>query len=100
MRILIITQNEPFYLADNIAYLLDKILKKHEVVGVLLQVLPFWQKRDILKKAIKTYKIFGLRIFLFYTVKFFYSKTFKKSIRGILNFFMFEIKIKGSINSK
>ena len=102
MRILIITQNEPFYLADNIAYLLDKILKKHDVVGVLIAgASPFGKKETFLKKAIKTYKIFGLRFFLFYTVKFFYSKIFKKSIRGILNFFhVSETKIKGSINSK
>lgn len=42
MKIIIITQNEPFFLAENIKYFLDKLSKKHEIVGVCISgVSPF-----------------------------------------------------------
>lgn len=101
MKIIIITQNEPFFLAENIKYFLDKLSKKHEIVGVCIsEVSPFGKKENFLQKTIKTLNIFGFRFFIFYSIKFFYAIIFKRSIRGVLNLFQIpEIKIKGSINS-
>jgi len=71
MRIIIITQDEPFYLADNLRYLL-KILPKHStVVGcVLNDVSPFGKKETFLQKIKKTYNVFGLQFFIHYSLKF------------------------------
>jgi methionyl-tRNA formyltransferase len=57
MKIVIITQDEPFYLADNLRYLI-KILPKHSnIVGcVVNDVSPFGKKETFLQKAKKTYE--------------------------------------------
>ena len=75
MNIIIITQDEPFYLADNLRYLL-KILPKHStVVGcVLNDVSPFGKKETFLQKIKKTYNVFGLQFFIHYSLKFLNSK--------------------------
>ena len=59
MRIVIITQNEPFYLTESLRYLL-KILPNHsKIVGcVVNEVSPFGKKESFIKKALKTLKIF------------------------------------------
>ena len=62
MRIVIITQNEPFYLAENLNYLIDILPKHSEIVGcVVADVSPFGKKESFLKKARKTYDIFGFQ---------------------------------------
>ena len=52
MRIVIITQDEPFYLAKNLSYLI-KIFPEHsKIVGcVVADVSPFGKKESFLKKA-------------------------------------------------
>ena len=54
MNIVIITQNEPFYLADNLRYLI-KIMPKHsKIVGcVINDVSPFGKKETFIQKAKK-----------------------------------------------
>jgi methionyl-tRNA formyltransferase len=75
MRIVIITQDEPFYLAKNLSYLI-KILPAHsEIVGcVVADVSPFGKKESFLKKAKKTFDIFGLYFFSYYAFKYLVSK--------------------------
>ena len=83
MKIIIITQNEPFYLGKNLKFLFENISKKHEVVGVIISsVSPFGKKESFLKKTLKTYRIFGLRFLLFYSGKYLFSKLFSKQIRN------------------
>ena len=102
MKIVIITQNDPFYLSSNLKFLLDNLPKKHKVVGVILaSASPFGKKETFFRKALKTKKIFGFIFFIHYAFKFLYSKLFKPSLRNILNNFNIpEINIEGSINSK
>ena len=102
MRIVIITQNEPFYLSQNLNYLISNLKKGQEIVGVVIaEVSPFGKKESFIKKALKTKKIFGLNFFMYYSFKFIYSKMFKTSVRTTLNRFNVpEIIIDGSINSK
>jgi len=102
MKIVIITQNDPFYLSSNLKFLLDNLPNKHKVVGVIVaSASPFGKKETFFQKALKTKKIFGINFFIHYTFKFVYSKLFKPSLRNILNNFNIpEINIKGSINSK
>lgn len=102
MRLIIITQNEPFYLSENLNYLINNFDYNHQVVGVVVtDVSPFGKKESFIKKALKTKNIFGLNFFIYYSLKFIYSKIFNESVRTILDKFNIpEIIIEGSINSK
>jgi methionyl-tRNA formyltransferase len=86
MKIVIITQDEPFYLADNLRYLI-KILPKHSnIVGcVVNDVSPFGKKETFLQKVKKTYDVFGLTFFLHYSIKFIKNKFDKsKNVKQLL----------------
>ncbi|MDA7625450.1 formyltransferase family protein [bacterium] len=75
MRIVTITQNEPFYLAENFTYLIDILPKHSKIVGcVVAEVSPFGVKESFFQKAIKTKKIFGFRFFAHYALRFIISK--------------------------
>ena len=51
MRLVIITQEEPFYLSENIEYLIDKKLSKYNVCGCGIgDPSPFGKKESFLKK--------------------------------------------------
>jgi methionyl-tRNA formyltransferase len=66
MRIVIITQDEPFYLAKNLSYLITILPEHSEIVGcVVADVSPFGKKESFLKKAKKTFDVFGLFFFFF-----------------------------------
>ena len=86
MRIVIITQNEPFYLADNLRYLVEILPKHSKIVGcVVADVSPFGKKETFFQKAKKTYDVFGLKFFLHYASKFIQSKLDKsKQIDSVL----------------
>jgi methionyl-tRNA formyltransferase len=103
MRIIIISQNEPFYLADNLNYLIKSLPKHSEIVAcVANDASPFGKKESFIQKAKKTYKIFGFRFFVFYAIKFILSKFNKtKKIDYVLeNFNIPKIKLKKNINHK
>lgn len=71
MRILLLTQDDPFYLAPNIDYLLRNLPPSHEVVGCcLFDVSPFGRKERFFEKAKKTFDIFGAAFFVRYSIKF------------------------------
>lgn len=75
MRIVIITQDEPFYLKNSLSYLLDIIPEHSKVVGCIVSdVSPFGKKESFFSKAKKTLNIFGLEFFLFYSIKYLNSK--------------------------
>lgn len=87
MRIVIITQDEPFYLAKNLSYLI-KILPKHsEIVGcVVSDVSPFGKKESFLKKVKKSFDVFGLYFFCYYSFKYLVSKfNSKTNVSKLLN---------------
>ena len=75
MKIIIITQDDPFFLAKNITYLYKLITREIEIVGVILyEPSPFGRKDSFLRKSLKTLNIFGYRFFLFYSIKYILSK--------------------------
>tara|TARA_B100001175_G_scaffold292455_1_gene278284 strand:- start:1764 stop:2525 length:762 start_codon:yes stop_codon:yes gene_type:complete len=102
MRIIIITQDDPFYLKENLAYLLSLLPSQFKIVGCIVSdVSPFGKKDSFFKKAFKTYNIFGIKFFIYYSIKFIYSKIFKKSIKNFLKTEMItQIKLSESINNK
>lgn len=102
MRIILITQNDPFYLSKNIDTLLKQLPEEHIVVGAVVTIAsPFGKKEKFLDKALKTEKVFGLRFFLYYSLRFIYSKVFQKSVTQVLyEYGIDRIEIQGSVNSK
>ena len=86
MKIVIITQDEPFYLADNLDYLIDILPKHSQIVGCIINdVSPFGKKETFLQKAKKTKDVFGLKFFLHYSFKFLKHKLDKtKNVKYIL----------------
>ena len=61
MKILLITQDDPFYLAKNIDYLINNLPSNSEIVGcVVTSVSPFGKKESFARKAFKTFKIFWI----------------------------------------
>ena len=75
MRIVIITQNEPFYLTKSLKYLFSILPEGVDVVGcVVADVSPFGKKESFFEKTKKTYNIFGLKFFAYYSYKYLKSK--------------------------
>ncbi|MVM30136.1 formyl transferase [Spirosoma sp. HMF4905] len=75
MRLVILTQDDPFYLARNIDYLLKKLPPYAEVVAtVVFDVSPFGKRESFSEKMKKTYNIFGLPFFVRYGFKYVLSK--------------------------
>ncbi len=75
MRIVIITQDEPFYLRNSLQHFLNLLPKKHQIIGcVVSTVSPFGKQESFLKKALQTLNIFGVKFFLYYSLKFIVSK--------------------------
>ena len=60
MRLVIITQNDPFYLSSNLKFLLDSLPAEHKVVGVIVASanISFRKKRNIFSESIKNKKNF------------------------------------------
>ncbi len=80
MRLVIITQNEPFYLTKNLRYLLEILPEHSKVVGcVVTKVSPFGKKESFFNKAKKTYNIFGFNFFVYYSLKYLKSKVDSKN---------------------
>ena len=85
MRIVIITQNEPFYLTKSLRFLLNILPEDTDLVGcVVADVSPFGKKESFFTKAKKTYDIFGLKFFSYYSLKYLKSKANAKN--NVFNF--------------
>lgn len=87
MRIVIITQDEPFYLIDNLKYLIDILPEHSKIVGCIVNdVSPFGKKETFFEKAKKTLHVFGLDFFMHYGFKFIKNKFDKrKNIKRFLS---------------
>jgi len=86
MRILIITQDEPFYLSKSLEYFISLLPNRFKIVGcVVSSVSPFGKQQHFFQKAIQTLNVFGLKFFVYYTIKFFFSSFNKaQSLDSIL----------------
>ena len=75
MKIIIITQNDPFYLANNLKYLISVLPNHSEIVGcVVADASPFGKRESFIKKVKQTYDVFGFSFFMHYSIKFLKSK--------------------------
>ncbi|MFH1311831.1 MAG: formyltransferase family protein [Candidatus Eisenbacteria bacterium] len=103
MRILIITQDSPFYLAENIDYLITHIPQHSLVCGcVVLGASPFGKNETIFQKMAHTYRTFGPEFFVRYAWKFMLSKLASgRRVASVLKKYGVPvIKIATNINSK
>lgn len=103
MRIILLTQDDPFYLAKNIDYLAKNLPIHSQIVGtVMFDVSPFGKRESFIEKMKKTYSIFGFAFFLKYGFKFLISKfdpnTKVKSVLEKHNIRLIEIE--GNINKE
>ena len=102
MRIIILTQDDPFYLSSNIDFLIRHLPSDADVVGtVVFDVSPFGKRESFLQKTKKTFIIFGFQFFVYYAFKFIFSKLFTPNIAKVLKQHAVPlIAIEGSINAK
>jgi methionyl-tRNA formyltransferase len=103
MRIILLTQDDPFYLAKNIDYLAKNLPEHSQIVGtVVFDVSPFGKRESFFDKMKKTYSIFGLGFFVSYGFKFIASKldpnTKVKNVLAKYNIPLIEID--GNINKE
>lgn len=86
MKVIILTQADPFYLAENLDYLIKKVPKYVNIVStVLFDVSPFGKKETFLDKTKKTIRIFGAKFFLYYGIRYIINKfNSKKSVKKVL----------------
>tara|TARA_B100001093_G_scaffold420282_1_gene412156 strand:+ start:31663 stop:32424 length:762 start_codon:yes stop_codon:yes gene_type:complete len=86
MKILIITQEDPFYLSTAISKLINKLPQSIKIVGCIVNnVSPFGKKESFLTKAFKTLRIFGIIFFIRYAVIFVINKFMKNSVSNVLS---------------
>ncbi len=80
MKIVVITQDDPFYLGPNLEYLIEKLPDYASIVAcVVTQVSPFGRRESFLTKGLNTLRIFGMRFFFRYAVRFLIAKIRKNN---------------------
>jgi len=85
MRVVLITQNDVFYLPAALEYLLDRMPEHSQVVGaVVLPASPFGRRQGFVGKMLQTWRGFGPRFFVRYGFKFAAGKLFGEDVRGVL----------------
>jgi methionyl-tRNA formyltransferase len=102
MRIVLITQDDVFFLPDTIERLVSNLPDNHEIVAsVCLDPSPFGKKQSMLLKARRTLEIFGVRFFLYYSIQYIYKKYIIRDsvVRRLKKLNIKIIDINTSINS-
>ena len=103
MKIVIITQDDPFYLARKIEYLINILPSNVTISGcVVSRGSPFGKKESFIKKAFKTFHIFGVMFFLRYSIRYIFALgSAKNNIVAVLKkYHIPKIEVAKSINSK
>lgn len=85
MNIVLVVPDEPFYVANNLDYLIRSSKKKYHIRGcILLSPTPYGKRNSFLDKFLKTLKIFGFKFVIYYGFKFIFNKIFKSSVKNVL----------------
>ncbi|GHV06884.1 hypothetical protein FACS189485_16180 [Spirochaetia bacterium] len=103
MKILLITQDDPFYLAENLDYFFKHLPPYANVVGcILADVSPFGKRESFIQKLKKTFHIFGFSFVVHYSSEFIFGKLNpNRIILKILRKYNIPIvQVKGNINSE
>lgn len=101
MRIVLITQNDVFYLPKSIGHLLAGFPAHSSIVGAVVNdVSPFGKRETMMQKAIKTYRIFGMAFFVYYSLAYLFNKLMAKDVLAVLGENNIPvINVDGNINS-
>jgi len=105
MRLILLTQDDPFYLPAAIEDFIKKINISHNhiiISAIVTSASPFGRSEYFFKKIKKIFLIFGLSFFLFYTARYIYNKfLIRKSVVKVLNKNRIPVwRLLSSINSK
>ena len=103
MNLVLVTQDSPFYLAENVDYLLGGLPAHSKVVAcVLLSASPFGRKDTEFEKMWRTLRIFGPGFFIRYAYRFLLSRLVAaRSVRHVLRKHRIPIlELEKSINSQ
>ncbi len=85
MNVVIITQNDPFYLSDNLNYLLNNLPSRAHICGcVLFKASPFGEKKSFIGKISSTISIFGVAFFIHYAFRYCLKKFFSLTPKKVL----------------
>jgi methionyl-tRNA formyltransferase len=102
MNVVLLTQDDPFYLGRNIDYLLDRLPAHSRAVGcVVFDASPFGKRESFLGKARKTIEIFGAAFFARYALRFALAKLHRRwQVKQVLRRHAVPlIEIAGSVNA-
>ncbi len=86
MKVIIITQDEPFFLAEHLDDLLSRMPDFCQVnLSIITEPSPFGGRRSFIQRAAETLKIFGAGFFIRYSIKFILSRMNRsKSVPAIM----------------
>jgi len=101
MRVVLITQDDPFVLPKHLDYLIKSFPKHSKIVAcVLLEASPYAKRGSFLSKIIHIWKIFGTKFLLHYGLKYIKSRFNKaERVKFVLEKYDIPIiKLKHSIN--
>jgi methionyl-tRNA formyltransferase len=100
MRLVLLTQDDPFYLPTIYRYLIPKLKNAgHEVpAAILFDVAPFGKKKSKIKQLVETNNVFGTKFVVYYILSYFKS-LFNGNIESVLNSYGVKlVKLKNKIN--
>ena len=102
MKIVLITQNEPFFLSSTIEYVIGNLPSGCELGGVIvLNASPFGKRSSFLKRALTTFQVFGANFFLHYAYRLVKSKMLGGDVVSLLKRLHLEaIALNEPINSE
>ncbi len=103
MRIVILTQNAPFFIAESLNFLIENLPGHSEIVGcVIMTIKPFLKKKSFLENAKDTYNNYGFKFFTYYSTIYALNKfNSKKRVNSVLSKHNIPtIKLEKGINSK
>lgn len=82
LRIVFVTQEEPFYLSDSFKYFFSRLDRKIVVAAAVITPNGVEGRRGgFFSRAIRTIRIFGFHFFLYYAWRFVVSKVYQKTVR-------------------
>jgi methionyl-tRNA formyltransferase len=102
MKVILITQDDPFYLGRNLEFLIRELPEGATVCGYVSgKVSPFGKPESFPKRMMKTYKVFGAYFFLRYGLRYVISMLSRRSnVDNVMRRYSIpKIGISESINS-
>ena len=102
MNLVVLTQNDSFFLPLAIDYFFRRTCVQHKVVAcVLFNASPYGKRESFIAKAYKTYCIFGLYFFLSYSLIYLVNRLNNRDVRSVLAKHDIKIvELTGDVNSE